>query len=146
MGGATALMAAGHHLPGDVAGVIADSAYTSMKDIVLESVRRRIRFFPVRTAVKVIESRCIGRAGFDLNGADAEKALRNCRIPVLLIHGTADRRVSADNSRRNHQACACADKELLIVENADHVCSWFEDPARYRSTLAAFFEKHDRQD
>ena len=144
MGASTALMAAGFRLPDDVAGIIADSAYTSMNDIVAESLKRRIRFIPVRTTMKVAEYKCISKAGFDIRNADAEKALRHCETPVLFIHGTADQRVSYKHSYRNYQADACDDKELLIVKNANHVCSWFEDPERYRKALSDFFEKHDK--
>ena len=64
-------------------------------------------------------------------------------LPVLFFHGALDALVPADNSRRAFAACASADKELIIVEDADHGQSFLADEAGCREKLKAFLGRLD---
>ena len=58
--------------------------------------------------------------------------------PVLLIQGSRDKRVAPEEARRLH-AGAGTPKELWIVEGADHLGGFAQDPKAYQSRLESFF-------
>lgn len=134
MGAATVLMAAGLELPDNVRGILADSGYTSPRDIiqvVMRSMHCPMFVYPLLR----LGGRLYGR--FDINAASVEDALRNCRVPVFLVHGEDDRFVPCGMSRRNYDACA-AEKTLLTVPDAGHGLSYLLEKERYESELTAF--------
>lgn len=136
MGAATVLMAAGLSLPENVRGVLADSGYTSPRDIirtVMRSMHCPMLVYPlVRLGGWLF-------GGFDVNSAGAEQALRSCRVPVLLFHGEDDRFVPCEMSRRSFAACA-SEKRLVTVPGAGHGLSYLIDKAGYEAELTAFLD------
>jgi hypothetical protein len=84
---------------GAAAGVIADSGFTSLKDVVAE------KYPPVSMLVS--------------EHFDALARARELRMPVLFIHGTADRFVPPAMSERMY-AAAPEPKRLLLIDGASH--------------------------
>ena len=70
------------------------------------------------------------------------EALRNSKIPVLLIHGTDDHFVPVEMTYRNYCACA-SPKRLLIVPGADHGMSYLVDSEGYQSIVKRFWQEFD---
>ena len=66
--------------------------------------------------------------------------MRNCRIPVLFIHGEDDCFVPCDMSRENCSLCASEKKRLLTVPGAAHGISYMVDKAAYLKELDSFLE------
>lgn len=139
MGAATVLMAAGLDLPRNVRGVIADCGYSSPKDI-LQSVIRGMRL-PVKFTYFFVRLSAIIFGRFDPESVSAEEMLRHAKVPVLFIHGEADRFVPCEMSRKNYEACA-SEKELLVVPGADHGMSYMTDTPRYVEKFKGFLQKH----
>ena len=138
MGAATVLMAAGLPLSENVVGVVADSAYTSPKEIICKVIRDR-RLSPALVYPFVrLGARLFGR--FDLEEGSAETALKAARVPVLFIHGEADRFVPCDMSRANYAACG-SEKRLLTVTEAGHGLGCLVDGAAYREALDWLFSE-----
>ena len=138
MGAATVLMAAGLDLPSNVKGIMADCGYSSPREILQEVIRKmkyplRITYFFVRMSAKIF-------GHFDPEEASAVEALKNAKVPVLIIHGDDDRFVPSRMSRENYEACASA-KEILIVPGAGHGLSYCVDAKAYEKTVQDFIDR-----
>jgi len=138
MGAATVLMAAGLDLPANVRGVMADCGFSSPKEILQEVIKQmkfplRITYFFVR-----MSARFFGH--FDPEEASAVEALKNAKVPVLIIHGDDDRFVPSRMSHDNYEACASA-KEILIVPGAGHGLSYCVDARAYEKAVEDFMDR-----
>lgn len=141
MGCATVLMAAGLPLPANVRAIIADCGFTSPKEI-LKTVLKRDYHLPAFPLMNLTELLTKWRAGFGYSDASTLDAMRNCRIPVLFIHGEKDTFVPVQMTLDNYMACS-APKELLIVPGAVHAAASLQDPEGYRRTALAFMKKYE---
>lgn len=136
MGAATVLMATDLPLPENVVGVIADCPYSSPRAII-RKVIKDMRL-PVRAAYPFVAlgARLFGK--FDgLSMISAVGAVKNAKVPILLIHGEADGFVPCAMSREIAAACA-SDARLETFPNADHVMCYMTDYDRYRSVTIDF--------
>ena len=138
MGAATVLMAGGLDLPNNVRGIFADCGYSSPKEI-LQEVAKQMGYPVKQTYFFVrLSARLLG--GFDPEEASAVDAMKDCKVPVLIIHGDDDRFVPCKMSHDNYEACA-SDKELLIVKGAGHGLSYCVDAKSYEETVQKFIHK-----
>ena len=138
MGAATVLMAAGLDLPSNVKGIMADCGFSSPKEILQEVIRKmryplRITYFFVRMSARIF-------GHFDPEEASAVEALKNAKVPVLIIHGDDDRFVPSRMSRDNYDACASS-KEILIVPGAGHGLSYCLDAKAYEKAVQDFIDR-----
>ena len=138
MGAATVLMAAGLDLPENVRCVVADSPYSSPKEIIC-SVCRRLGLPPALLWPFIdLGARLFGHFRPDeMTAADAVKA---ARVPVLILHGEEDRYVPCEMS------AAIAGANGAIVERhtfpaAGHGISFLVDPERYKTLLTRFLKE-----
>ena len=136
MGASTVLMAAGQELPPNVIGVLADCGYNSAKDIIKKVIKQMrlpvgIGYFFVKLAARIY-----GHG--DLEEISPETALKNCKIPVIFIHGEGDNFVPCEMSRINYDACPSR-KMLVTILGAGHGLSYPVDPQKYLSSLKEFF-------
>lgn len=138
MGAATVLMASELALPENVVGIIADSGYTSPKDIICRVMAHR--HIPVWAGYPLVwlGARLLG--GFDPGAVSAADALKKCKKPVLFIHGQGDHFVPCEMTLENYAACA-APKYLLTVPNAPHGISFVLDENAYRKAVGEFLKK-----
>ncbi len=138
MGCAAVIMSIATGLPDGVSGIIADCGYTSAWRQLAYVLKRDYGLppFPVLHLVNLLFKR---RTGCDLREPDTLPILRECDIPVLFIHGGADRFVPTDCSIEGWRACA-ADKDILIVEGAAHATSAIADPKQYRKKVKTFLD------
>ena len=138
MGAATVLCASGLELPDNVKGVIADSPFSAPIDII-ETVA--VDMGIPRVVVKPLAlaaARIFG--GFDLHGASAVEAVKNAKVPILIIHGEDDRFVPCEMGRAIHRACPDG-AEIVTFPDAGHAISYLADEPRYRSIINGFWEK-----
>lgn len=138
MGASTVLMASDLVLPDNVAGIIADCGYTSPQAI-WEHIARHNLGIPYGRLQSTLASRlCRRKIQVGIDAYACPRALKRCRVPVLLIHGAADRFVPVEMTYENYEACA-APKKLFIVPGAGHGMSYVKDPTGYRNTVTAFW-------
>ena len=138
MGAATVLCASGLELPDNVKGVIADSPFSAPIDII-ETVA--VDMGIPRVVVKPLAlaaARIFG--GFDLHGASAVEAVKNAKVPILIIHGEDDRFVPCEMGRAIHRACPDG-AEIVTFPDAGHAISYLADEPRYRSIINGFWER-----
>lgn len=139
MGATSVVMSTSLDLPENVKGVIADSPYSSPKDIVLH-VAQNSKKIPKCVALPfvVLAARIFG--GFDLLYTTCKDAVVKSKVPILLIHGEDDRYVPCYMSEEIEKA----NKELVsrhTFENAGHGISYFADKERYSNLTEEFFRK-----
>ena len=136
MGASTVMMAAGHPLPDNVIGVLADCGFTSARDIILEVLRQMK--LPPKVCYPFVKlgAKLFGR--FDLEEYSAAEALKQASAPVIFFHGEDDDFVPSSMSRENYEACASR-KRLVTIPGAAHGLSYPVDPEGYLAALREFF-------
>ena len=140
MGATTVLMAGALSLPGNLRGIIADCGFTSADEIWCHLARDSLHM-PYRMVRRFANAKYLRRTG-QTSGLSTVDALKNCQLPVLLIHGEADDFVPPEMSRRNEKACA-GQKRLVMVPGAGHGMSSFVGKELYEQELLAFWAAHD---
>ncbi len=141
MGATTALMTTGFaDLPENVKCVVADCAFTSPYDVFAHILKRDYKLppFPV---MNISDMMCEKKAGYRFRDYSTLLAMHVNDRPVFFVHGSKDNFVPTRMSRENYDACH-APKELLIIENAGHGASYYENPELFEERLAAFLEKY----
>jgi len=133
MGAATVLMAADLELPDNVRCIMADCPYSSPEEIICRVAGKM--GLPAGMLKPFIRASARIFGGFALNESTAVRAVRNCRIPVLLIHGDDDRFVPCDMSRRIH---AANPEMITLVEipSAGHGIAYYVDTEAYEKAVA----------
>lgn len=140
MGASTVLYLADQSLPANVKCIIADCGFTSPWEI-LGEVFRSVTHFPAAASLWATDLFARVFAGFSLKEKDTRKTLAKAKLPVLMIHGSADDFVPCRMTLEGFDACT-ADKELLIVQGAGHGVSFLVDKQSYTTKVIAFLEKH----
>jgi fermentation-respiration switch protein FrsA (DUF1100 family) len=137
MGATTVLIAAGHPLPKNVIGVLADCGYTSAKEIIKVVIKQM--HLPPTLAYPFVKLGARLYGHFHLKEISATEALKNCRVPVLFFHGEDDAFVPCEMSRINYKACAST-KKLVTIPGAGHGLSYPVDKDRYLDAMRDFFD------
>ena len=138
MGASAVMMACGEEdLSDHVVCAIEDCGYTSIPAIAEKQVRSAfgIATQPVLIGLStLIKMRC----GYSVWEASAVEQLRQCRVPMLFIHGEEDDFVPYDMVFENYYACA-SEKELYTVPAAGH-CEAYRSP-HYDERLFRFIRR-----
>lgn len=166
MGSATVLMTSGLELPSNVKGITADCPYSSPEDIILK-VCRDMKLPPKIMAPFIrLGARLFGH--FNLCEMTAAEAVKNAKVPILLIHGEADAFVPCEMSREIYESrlaaiaaarapeteadqpgtadpCRAPETEpapifLETFRTAGHGLSYLEEPERYTAIINGFID------
>lgn len=140
MGASTVLFLADKDLPANVKGIIADCGFTSARDI-LSSVYTNVTHLPAVPSIWVTDLLARIFAGFSLGQCDTRKTLARSQLPVIMVHGKEDGFVPCEMTVQGFAACV-ADKQLLLVDGADHGVSFLVAPERYSQMVTDFLNKY----
>ena len=140
MGGATVLMASGEDLPQQVKAIVADCGYTSVKAQLAYQLKRMYHlpsfpFVPVASLVTRM------KAGYFFGEASALNQVRKAKVPILFIHGDADKFVPYAMMNELYEACR-SPKDQLVVHGAGHGLSYDTDKSTYIRTVGEFVERY----
>lgn len=136
MGAATVVMAAGHPLPKQVIGVLADCGFSSPKAIIKEVIRQ-MKLPPILSYPFVkLGARLYGK--FNLEETSPLEMLADCKVPVIFFHGETDDFVPCYMSREMYNACP-GKKRLVVIPGAGHGLSYPVDKPTYLKALGDFF-------
>ena len=142
MGATTVLMTTGFELPSNVRGVIADCGFTCAKDIWKKVTKENFHI-----TYEIFDSLGNEFLKQKINMSNDEysaiTAMKQCKIPVLFIHGADDHLVPISMTYENYRACI-APKRLLVVPYADHGMSYYVDKTAYESAVKDFFADYDK--
>lgn len=143
MGSATVLMASGFNLPQNVHGIIADCGYSSPKGIWKHVLNKNLRIPYLAVRQKAINDTFKKATKSDDINYSCTDALKQCKVPVIFIHGTDDKFVPIEMTYDNYKACASV-KRLLVVPGAGHVMSYYTNPLDYEKALKDFWKDYDK--
>ena len=141
MGSATVMMMTGSDdLPANVKMCVADCGYTSAWDeFTYKLGEMKVPAHPLIEIVNGINKRV---GGYDFrDDTNALEAVKRSKTPTLFVHGDADAFVPTKMVYEVYDACACPDKDILVVQGADHAASYITDREAYEAKLDAFVEK-----
>ena len=140
MGASTVLFAAGEDLPPNVRGITADCGFSSPAEI-LEHIIRRNYHLPPKLVLPLMEVWARTLGGFSLYECDSRKTLARTKVPVILIHGTADTIVPCSMSQAGYDACS-SQREIHLIEGAGHGRGYLFEPERLTNALIDFFNRN----
>jgi uncharacterized protein len=135
MGGAVSLISAARDKR--VGAVVADSPFTSERELVRALLRKQIG--PLHGPVATLSERLLP---YDPGEVEPIKEVANIAPrATLFIHGPLDETCDPEDSVRLYRA-AGEPKELWLLEAAGHCDAYFLDCETYCERVAAFFEEH----
>lgn len=140
MGCATVTAMTGNDtLPENVKFTVADCGYTSMLDEFKSNLdKAHVPAFPLLNAVSVIHR---AATGMNIKEGAPIDMVKNAKVPVLFIHGATDDFVPTTMVFELYEACT-SEKDLLIVDDAEHAESYKKDPASYEAKVKEFMDKY----
>lgn len=142
MGASTVLMAAGLELPGNVCGIMADCGYTSPYAIWKHVVENNLHLLYGGIPSAVADDICRRKIRMGAREYSCTDAMRECKVPVLFVHGTDDRFVPVEMTYENYKACA-SPKRLVIVPGAGHGMSYLVDKEACQRAHLEFWRDFD---
>lgn len=118
-GGSTVLMASSLDMPGNVKGIISDSAYSDLHDLFKENIKELYNMpsFPIVNMASLYTKATMG---FSFSDVDVVEEVRNSKLPILFIHGGDDSVVPVDQSNDMYEACTVKGSDHLNISSADH--------------------------
>lgn len=140
MGGTTVLMALGiESIQNSVSAVIADCAFISPSEI-FSHVMKKNYHIPITAPIINLDGIYSKRVvGYRFDEYSTLEALKGNKVPVLFVHGKQDKFVPTFMSEKNYEACTSR-KKLLLVANAGHGSSIFENTELYEETEKEFLK------
>ena len=141
MGASTVLMTAGLDLPDNVKGIVADCGFTSPHEIWKHVVESNLHL-PYSMHAVAANDLCKKRINMTSQEYSTLDAMRECKVPILFIHGTDDKFVPISMTYENYKACV-APKRIMVVPGAGHGMSYFTDKQGYESEIKEFWNKYD---
>ncbi len=138
MGGATVLMASNIGLPKNVIGILADCPYSSPKAILCSVIKQM--GFPVMLTYGLAKLSASWIGGFDVEETSAVEAVRDSKIPTLILHGDADDFVPCSMSM-DCQSAGEDHVQLVLIKGAAHGMSHCVDTLGYEAAAYEFFYK-----
>lgn len=138
LGAATILMSASKAYE-NVVCFIADSPYSSPKDII-QSVMKQMKL-PVKVMYWLVYLSALIYGHFNLHKYNAIDEVKNCKIPILIIHGDDDRIVPVEMSKKIAEANKKYVK-LEIFKDAAHALSYLYDEEKYKKCVNEFLKNY----
>lgn len=141
MGATTVIMTSAFaDLSDSVKAVIADCAFTSPYDV-FKHILKRDYHLPAFPIMNINDSLCRKKAGYGFSDYSTLDAVRETDVPILFIHGKEDNFVPLYMTKQNYEACR-SEKEIMLVENAGHGASYYENPQAYEEKIENFTKKY----
>ncbi len=141
MGAATVSMTSGEELVDNVKVVIEDCGYSSAWAMFENQLSYRFGLpsFPVLNFAGIVGNM---KTGYDLKAADSLAQLKKSTLPTLFIHGDIDNYVPVEMVYEMYEASNSTDKEILIVEGANHAESDYVNPEAYYEAVFRYLDTY----
>lgn len=134
MGCATVTMMGGRKdLPENVKMIVADCGFTTAK--ALFEYKLGDLGVPSDKLIKGVDFVHKKNQGYSFDVLRPVDSARNIKIPILFVHGAEDKLVPCFMVKELYEACASENKDLLIVDGADHAQSYKVDKAQFEAKL-----------
>ncbi len=134
MGAATAILAA-KQLGTEVDGLIVDSSYADIKDLLVSEISNSLSWSPSIARIFIPATSFMANLMYSINLSQLKITDVISKIPysVLIIHGESDSRIPVSQAHKLYEA-APAESKLIIVPDAGHTFSYVKNTEAY--TLA----------
>lgn len=141
MGSATVCMMSGrNNLPDNVQFTVADCGFTTA-DALFKFKLKDLKV-PDIGLVKGVNLANKINHGFDFSDIAPVEAVKNARVPMLFVHGKEDNLVPSFMAQELYENCSNPNKDILIVEGADHAQAHVNGKQEYEDKIDAFIEKY----
>lgn len=144
MGASSVCMASAEKGLNNVVAIVSDCAYANA-DREISFVMKKKKLFS-RLLKKHAYSYAKRLYGFDVMQADAIKQVKQCKIPILFIHGQEDDFVPLENVNNLFNATPIFLREKFIAEDAQHAMSYPVCGVLYEKRIDDFLEKRTALD
>ena len=142
MGAATVMLASAQQdMPDNLAAVVEDCGYTSADAMFAMQLKSLFELpaFPLIDCMDIMSRQKTGAA---LSAAAPIKAVPKTRVPILFIHGDADKLVPYEMMQELYDACGAPVKEKLTVKGASHAEAKSTDPQAYYRVVFGFADQY----
>ncbi len=134
MGCATVTMMSGREdLPDNVKAVVADCGFTTAKEFF--TYKLGAMGVPSDKLIKAIDLVHKRKHGFSFDDLKPVESVKNAKVPMLFIHGAEDQLVPCYMVEALYEACSSENKDILIVEGADHAQSYMIGKEQFEAKL-----------
>lgn len=137
MGASTVLMASALDLPENVKCIVADCPFSSAEEIIAKECKKM--GIPKKLGMPFVKLGAFLFGKLKLSES-AEEAVKSAKIPILIIHGEADRFVPCEMSKKI-KAANPEKISLHTFADSGHGLSYINDTPRYEKLTKEFFEK-----
>lgn len=140
MGAATTMMVSGEPQQNYVKCFVEDCGYTSVWEQFSKELKEQFNIpdFPLLYAASWL---CQLKYGWNFQEASALDQIKHCHLPMLFIHGDADKYVPTYMVNKLFENKP-APKECWIVPNAEHAVSYKENKEAYTKRVKEFVSKY----
>ena len=137
IGATTALLYSAKNLPSNVKGIVSDSAYTRLWDVLSYQIKHlyKLQPFPILQIAELFAHRFI-KIGFHRDSA--LEAVKQAGVPILFIHGAKDVLLPIYMCEAMYSACT-APKSKFVSETAGFAEAAIMDTDNYLKAVDAFF-------
>lgn len=141
MGSATVcMMSESEALPKNVKAIVSDCGYSTALSLFEYKLKAMgIQMNPLVKAVNVASKI---NHGVDLESLKPVESVKKAKLPMFFIHGRKDKLVPCYMGEQLYITCGSEDKELMIIEDADHAQAFFKDRETYEKRLGAFLDRN----
>ncbi|SMG51159.1 alpha/beta hydrolase [Paenibacillus aquistagni] len=136
LGGGTVLEYAAIHRP-QVRFIIADCPYSDLTKLMRHQLAKY--YLPPWPTMRLMDKLLEKHAGFRMADIRPIKNMKQCKLPVLFIHGKDDVFVPTWMSEELY-AAKSSPSALLLVDHAAHAVSYCVDPKRYEAAVHQFID------
>ena len=140
MGAATVILTSEKNLPQNVKAIVEDCSYTSAYDMFCVQLDKifGLPAFPIMNFVDIVSKIKTGSA---ISDANPLAAVENTKIPMLFIHGDADKLVPVNMMNQLFEKSKAPFKEKIIFQGAGHADSMSIDKKNYFGKIFEFCER-----
>ncbi|PID90014.1 MAG: hypothetical protein CSA97_05180 [Bacteroidetes bacterium] len=136
MGGATTMGVAGEDTPPMVKCFVEDCGFTSVWDEFRHKLKEMYGLppFPLLYTADIL---CQWKYGWSFHEASPVEAVRRAKLPMLFIHGDADRYVPSWMHRPLYEACT-SPKGIFVAKGSKHGKAYRDHPGEYTQVVRDF--------
>ena len=140
MGAATVMNSLGKNLPSNVKVFIEDSGYVNLKTEFTYQLKKLFNLpsFPVIPAANTMTKL---RAGYFFGDVDATEALKNTKLPALVLHGEEDGFVPIEHGKAAYELIN-SKKEFHSFPGMKHVQAERKFREQYWNIVGEFLNKN----
>ena len=138
MGASTVLLTAQYDLPENVVCILGDCGFSSAKAIIKDVIRGMK--LPATLLYPFVRLGALIFGRFDPDATSALEAVKKAKVPIIFIHGAADRFVPCWMSREMYEACPTT-KHLVEVPDAGHGAAFLLGREQYFRELHRFSKR-----